>query len=181
MQTPLASVLPRLQRMILQPQKYNFTIIHRPGKDIPVADTLSRKSLSYQDTSLSEGMEIQEHSVQQPSHKWLKIGGNQSSNWKRPAVSDTERSHTKRLDWGEKKVSLECVWILEPPWWAFIPAWDNLQSKKIVVPTSLRSDILPPGADLTNRRSKRPLRAPGESGGPIWHCRNIFANRRHIC
>lgn len=37
------SLPPHLQRMCLQLQKYDFTLIHRPGKEIPVADTLSRK------------------------------------------------------------------------------------------------------------------------------------------
>lgn len=58
---PLAAAPPRLQRMFLQLQRYDFTIIHRPGKDIPVADTLSRKSLSGQDDNLSEGMDMQVH------------------------------------------------------------------------------------------------------------------------
>lgn len=63
MKKPLAAAPPRLQRMILQLQKYSFTITHHPGKDIPVADTLSRKSLVYHDTSLSEGMDVQVHTV----------------------------------------------------------------------------------------------------------------------
>lgn len=57
MQKPLAAAPPRLQRRILQLQRYNFSIMHRPGKDIPVADTLSRKSLSDQDGSLRESMD----------------------------------------------------------------------------------------------------------------------------
>uniref|UniRef100_A0A8C2F8L8 Reverse transcriptase/retrotransposon-derived protein RNase H-like domain-containing protein n=1 Tax=Cyprinus carpio TaxID=7962 RepID=A0A8C2F8L8_CYPCA len=60
---PLAAVPPRLQRMILQLQKYNIHIIHRPGKDIPVADTLSRKSIEHQDSSLMESMEAQVHTL----------------------------------------------------------------------------------------------------------------------
>ncbi|KAK3528944.1 hypothetical protein QTP70_014164, partial [Hemibagrus guttatus] len=63
MRKPLASVPPRLQRMILQLQIYNFTIVYRPGKGIPVDNTLSRKSLRDQDMSLSEGMDIQVHTV----------------------------------------------------------------------------------------------------------------------
>ncbi|KAK3528444.1 hypothetical protein QTP70_000149 [Hemibagrus guttatus] len=63
MRKPLASVPPRLQRMILQLQMYNFTIVYRPGKGIPVDNTLSRKSLRDQDMSLSEGMDIQVHTV----------------------------------------------------------------------------------------------------------------------
>ena len=41
----LAAAPPRLQRMLLQLQKYDLKIIHVPGKNIPVADTLSRQSL----------------------------------------------------------------------------------------------------------------------------------------
>ena len=63
MKKPLAAAPPRLQRMIHQLQKYNFTITHRPGKDIPVTDTLSRKSLASTDNSLSEGMDVQVHNV----------------------------------------------------------------------------------------------------------------------
>ena len=33
------------------------------NKDIPVADTLSRKFLTYKDSSLSEGMDMQVHTV----------------------------------------------------------------------------------------------------------------------
>ena len=36
---------PRLQRLLLQLQKYDFEIVHVSGKLIPVADTLSRKFL----------------------------------------------------------------------------------------------------------------------------------------
>ncbi|CAB4033005.1 Hypothetical predicted protein, partial [Paramuricea clavata] len=32
----------RLQRMLLRLQKYDFTYKHKPGKDLVVADTLSR-------------------------------------------------------------------------------------------------------------------------------------------
>ena len=39
----LAAAPPRLQRMLLQLQKYDIKIIHVPGKKIPVADTLSRQ------------------------------------------------------------------------------------------------------------------------------------------
>ncbi|CAI5673637.1 unnamed protein product [Oreochromis niloticus] len=60
---PLASAPPRLQRMILQLQKYNINIIHKPGKDIPVANTLSRKSIEFHDKSLCDGMDAQIHTV----------------------------------------------------------------------------------------------------------------------
>lgn len=63
MKKPLAAAPPRLQRMILQLQKYDITITHRPGKEIPVADTLSRKSIESEHDNLSEGMDMQVHMV----------------------------------------------------------------------------------------------------------------------
>ncbi|KAK9513152.1 hypothetical protein VZT92_026713 [Zoarces viviparus] len=63
MRKPLAAAPPRLQRMILQLQRYDITITHKPGKQIPVADTLSRKPIEYTDNSLSEGMDLQIHTV----------------------------------------------------------------------------------------------------------------------
>lgn len=54
-QTP-SSCSPHLQRMMFARQKYCMTLIHRPGKEISVADTLSRKSLDEEDEFLSEAM-----------------------------------------------------------------------------------------------------------------------------
>ena len=41
----LGNFPPRLQRMLLRLQKYNFTLEYRPGKDLTVPDMLSRASL----------------------------------------------------------------------------------------------------------------------------------------
>ena len=52
------------QRVILGLHKYiHKYIIHRPGKDILVADILSRKSTEHQDRSLMESMEAQPHTL----------------------------------------------------------------------------------------------------------------------
>ena len=53
----------RLQRMILQLQRYDLEIVHLPGKCIPVADTLSRKFLSDTYPDFSESFEAQVHMV----------------------------------------------------------------------------------------------------------------------
>ena len=39
---PLACAPPRLQMMLLMLQRYNVKVIYVPGKQIPLADTLSR-------------------------------------------------------------------------------------------------------------------------------------------
>jgi hypothetical protein len=41
MRKPLQATPLRVQRMIIRLQKHNVTVKYKPGKDIPVADTLS--------------------------------------------------------------------------------------------------------------------------------------------
>lgn len=60
---PLVVAPARLQRMMLQLQKYNVTVRHVPGKEIPVADTLSRKYMSDTYPDLSKGMEVHVRTV----------------------------------------------------------------------------------------------------------------------
>ena len=49
--------------MMLQLCKYNLDVTHLPGKDIPVADTLSRNFLPDIYPHLSDGMDAQVHTV----------------------------------------------------------------------------------------------------------------------
>ena len=39
---PLSAAPPHLQRMLIQLQRYNFTLLYKPGKEMILADTLSR-------------------------------------------------------------------------------------------------------------------------------------------
>ncbi|KAK2703611.1 hypothetical protein QYM36_017913 [Artemia franciscana] len=55
--SPISKSSPRLQRMLLKIQPYDFTVIFRPGKEIPVADALSRLYLPEEDTETQ--MEIE--------------------------------------------------------------------------------------------------------------------------
>ncbi|KAK2711088.1 hypothetical protein QYM36_012307 [Artemia franciscana] len=54
---PISKSSPRLQRMLLKIQPYNFIVIFRPGKEIPAADALSRLYLPEEDTETQ--MEIE--------------------------------------------------------------------------------------------------------------------------
>ena len=42
---PLLSAPKRLQRMLLQLQKYDLEVVYKPGKELYIADTLSRAYL----------------------------------------------------------------------------------------------------------------------------------------
>ncbi|PIK51938.1 Transposon Ty3-I Gag-Pol polyprotein [Apostichopus japonicus] len=45
MRKPLAKAPPRIQRMILKVQKYDLKVVYKPGKELFIADALSRASL----------------------------------------------------------------------------------------------------------------------------------------
>lgn len=65
MKKPLCAAPPRLQRMLLQLQKYRVTVVHVSRKDIPVSDFLSRQSLPDSMPNLIEGLDLHVHSVKQ--------------------------------------------------------------------------------------------------------------------
>ncbi|KAK2727616.1 hypothetical protein QYM36_008187 [Artemia franciscana] len=56
---PMQKSSPRLQRMLLQIQPYDLTVIFRPGKEIPVPDTLSHLYLQSQDEKLKQGQSVE--------------------------------------------------------------------------------------------------------------------------
>ena len=62
MKKPLASAPPCLQGMLLCLQKY-ISVIHIPGDQIPVVDTLSRKSLPAEQGDVSEDLDEQIHNI----------------------------------------------------------------------------------------------------------------------
>jgi len=59
----LHSAPPRLQRMLLQLQKYDIELVFVPGKQIPLADTLSRKFLPDTYPEIAEGLDTCVHAV----------------------------------------------------------------------------------------------------------------------
>lgn len=63
MKKQLAAAPARLQRMLLQLHRYDIDIVHKAGKDIPVADALSRKFRSDTYPELSDSMDALVHSV----------------------------------------------------------------------------------------------------------------------
>ena len=59
---PLSAAPARLQRVMLRLQKYDLTVHHKPGKEIPVADTLSHLHLNEVDDT-HEAFDAQVHLV----------------------------------------------------------------------------------------------------------------------
>ena len=65
MKKPLSAAPPRLQRMLLQLQRYDVEVRHVSGKQIPVSDCLSRQFLDQTYPTLMEGLDLHVHAVQQ--------------------------------------------------------------------------------------------------------------------
>ena len=63
MQKPLCQVSPRLQRMLLKLQKYNLTVKYTRGKDMHIADALSRAYLNDTEENDSEEIELAVHTL----------------------------------------------------------------------------------------------------------------------
>ena len=102
---PLALAPPRLRHIILALQKYSITLIHRPGQEIPVADTLSRKSMNDTDSSLSEAMETQVHTVISAASVSADRLGQQGRHSSGRAAVHPQTGHSVRLAGDKETVS----------------------------------------------------------------------------
>lgn len=165
---PLSAAPQRLQRMCLQLQKYDFTLLHKPGKEIPVADTLSRKSVAYHDASLSEGMEAQVHTVISN----LPVSDEKLAEIREATKQDPQLTALKRIihtGWPETRRSC-------PP--LVLEFWNHrdeisfadgivLKGEKIIVPQSLRNNMLQKihtghmGVEKSKQRARDVLFWPG--------------------
>ncbi|KAL0149263.1 hypothetical protein M9458_055497 [Cirrhinus mrigala] len=140
---PLASAPPRLQRMILQLQKYDIHILHKPGKQIPVADTLSRKSIEYHDDSLSEGMDAQVHTLIAN----IQVSDNKLKEMIAATAQDTQLTTLNQVTkTGWPDTYKQCPPLIREYWnhRCDISEIDGIMFKgeKIIVPQSLRKDML---------------------------------------
>lgn len=129
--------------MILQLQKYNIHIIHCPGKDIPVANTLSRKSIEHTDSSLMESMEAQVHTlistVPVSDSKLLEI--------KDASAQDVQLTRLRRATqngWPDEK--RKCPPSIQEYWNHRDEIYEMegilFKGEKIIVPQSLRGGMI---------------------------------------
>ena len=72
---PIHSAPPRLQRMLMQIQGYNFTLRYRPGKEMTLADALSRSPNTDNNSPIQldlrvDGIDIQ---LEDPTYKTMTL------------------------------------------------------------------------------------------------------------
>lgn len=140
---PLALAQPHLQRMMLALQKYSITLIHKPGKEIPVANTLSRKSMDDEDSSLSEAMETQIHTVISAAP----VSADRMNDIRTATTQDEKLSTLKQVIWsGWPETRKKCHPHVSEYWnhRDEITEADGilLKGEKIIIPHSLRPHML---------------------------------------
>ncbi|KAI4880495.1 hypothetical protein NFI96_000640, partial [Prochilodus magdalenae] len=140
---PLAAAPPRLQRMILQLQRYDIHIIHRPGKEIPVADILSRKSIEHHDSGITEGLEAQVHTLISN----LPVSKNKLQEIREATAQDTQLTTLRNITksgWPDERK--KCPLNIQEFWnhRDEIVEIDGIlfKGEKIIIPHTLRADMI---------------------------------------
>uniref|UniRef100_A0A8C6K5V8 Gypsy retrotransposon integrase-like protein 1 n=1 Tax=Nothobranchius furzeri TaxID=105023 RepID=A0A8C6K5V8_NOTFU len=140
---PLAAVPPRLQRMILQLQRYDIHIIHRPGRDLPVADTLSRKSKQHHDNNITEGLEAQVHTVTRN----LPVSSAKLQEIREATTQDTQLTTLRNITksgWPHER--RQCPLSIQEYWNHRHEIAEAggimLKGEKIIIPHSLRAEMI---------------------------------------
>ena len=162
---PIHCATPRIQRMLLKIQPYNLEIKYKPGKDLHIADALSRDYL--QDASGSTEDEFEVHTLET---------GDVSENTYKELLHCTkselqELRHLVLHGWPENSQALSNT---AKEYWNFrdeLYAKDGLLFKagRIVVPPSMRRDTLQklhighPGCERTKERARQHVFWPGIS------------------
>ena len=167
---PLHAAPPRLQRMLLQLQKYNISVRHVSGKDIPVSDCLSRHSLDETYPSLIDGLDCHVHTVT----KQLFVTDSRIQNMKDELANDSEMQILKKTiveGWPSNRSDCRPEIV---SYWNHRDelSWENnlcFRGQTLVVPRALRKHMIEQvhsshlGVTKTLERAKDNLFWPGMS------------------
>ena len=165
---PLHQAPMRLQRMILKIQKYPLVVTYRPGKELLIADTLSRAYLPNENPSiLDEELEVNLVTT-------LPISENKLELIKYETRQDFSLQQLKQVvltGWPTRKH--ECP-PTTTPYWTYrdeISVQDDIlfQGERVIIPKKLQHEMLQTihgahlGVDKCKRRAKDVLYWPGMS------------------
>ena len=135
----LISAPPRLQRMLLRLQPYDVKFRYRPGKQVPIADALSR--LSPDEKLPITDLNVQIHDV------CLQFSNEYLQRIRVETTKDPELILLMRFVKGGWPSTIKRVPSPLRPYWSYrdeISAEDDvlLKGHRIIVPASLQSDVL---------------------------------------
>ncbi len=167
---PIASCSPRIRRMRLQLQQYDFRLTYKPSKDLFIADTLSRApSLRLFVDDVTQDSEDQVHHV---LHSVLSSGSTRQR-YADATSSDPTLQLLKsviRKGWPEKRS--QCTSPVKPFWSVRneLSAVEGvlLCDNRLVVPMSLRRETMEGIHDGHFGETKSVLRAKSAVYWPGW-------------
>lgn len=186
---PIASCSPRIQRMRLQLQRFDFSLVYKPGRELFIADTLSRApSPRLFDDDVTAECEEQVHHVIQSV---VPVDSTRRKYASATLLDPTLQSlqSVMKSGWPERKS--QCPISVKPYW----PVRHDLSTvggivlcgTRLVVPNSLRREALDGVHDGHFGESKSILRAKASVYWPGWEdqvrnavasCRNCQEHRR---
>lgn len=141
---PLYKVPTRLQRLMLKLQAYNLKVIYKPGKEMVIADTLSRAALS------EESLPLLDHEIEihcNPVSLSLPVSDAKVDHIRKETIADetlVKLIQHYREGWPEVKKKIDPL---------VMPYFKNkneihvingivFMNNRIVIPSSMRSEIL---------------------------------------
>ena len=142
----LAAAPPRLQRMLLQLQKYTFTLVYKPGKQMVLADTLSRAYINDADNT-SKSLEEELICAVNFVLSKLPISDPKLEELRVATKADTTMSKLKEVilsGWPNKRTEVPAE-LRE--YWNYREELSEvndviLKGEKLVVPLSMRGEML---------------------------------------
>lgn len=169
MTKPLSSAPARIQRLLLRLQKYQVHVQYKPGKEMHIADTLSRAFLPVTCT-LDNEIEAQVHMVISN----LPVSSEKLDEFKKETKNDeTLMKLTETVLSGWPKTKSQAAREIQV-YWNYreeISAVDGIlfKGERIIVPTSMRAEMLKRiheshlGIESCRRRAREVLFWPGMS------------------
>ena len=133
----LSASPPRLQRMLMEIQGYDVRIMYRPGKEMILADSLSRLPNKNNDYQIDLDLRVQ----------FIQFSDDKLSNLKKASLIDPELSALRHVIFTGWPDSYKKVPTILRPYWSFrdeLSIEDALILKggRIIIPETMKEEIL---------------------------------------
>ena len=140
---PLCKAPPKLQRMRLQVQRYELDVQHIPGRDMLLADALSRAHLDDTDASLQDDVEVIVHSFTDA----LSVSPSKIQQVAEATAEDQDLQQLRSTISRGWPDSIADVPQVVQPYWTFRKELHEakgilFKGHRIIIPRSMRNEML---------------------------------------
>ena len=179
----LGQAPPRLQRMLLKIQQYDFSVIYVPGKELHIADCLSRLTNVNQNTTEIPGLDITIHEIVAASNS--RVAKVSAATRDDLVLQELKCS----VQDGFPKERHQCAMTIQD-FWNYrdeLSIYDDIIVKgdRIIIPESMRNEILEQlhaghqGIEKTRLRAKSTVFWPGINADIEKHVKQCDECQKH--